>query len=233
MLRAIQSDRLTRWGERLSLRSWAHVVRFLLPVRIPSCLHPVFLHSFPSYQRGVEDGLEEVVGEGQSVHRELRFSISMQPLHFIQLKSGELFFPGLRTTIRCGDSVSISALCPNLWTSLYKVVCVYSYFTLSTTEHYFFLSLIHPCLSSPTDFENGSVLLSSSHTWDMFLCVCDLQACDLPRVAKKLIISSHHFLLGYNSHQRTLAFLWTYWKPKTKKYEPVHGIVGLNPVTSK
>jgi len=151
--------------------------------------------------------VEEVVGEGQSVHTGLRFSISMQSVRFFQLKFGELFFPEPCTEIHCGDSVSISVLCPDLWTSLYKAFCVYSHFTLSTTKHYFILSLIHPCLSRPTDFENDCMLLSSSHTSDMFLPDHDVQACDLPRVAKKLIVSSHHFLLVYSSHQHILAFL--------------------------
>lgn len=213
MLGAIRSGRLTWWGERLSLsmangqrrvsweQYWDSFFLFVLP---PASTLFSIVPSPPPREEWRMDRRKYLGRVSQ-----FTFSISMQSLHFIQLT------PEKRTSLPWAmhkDSLwwFCFHFCPDLWTSLYRVVCVYSYFTLSTTEHYFILSLIHPCRFRPTDFENDGTLLRSSHPSVMFFPVHDLQACDLPRVAKKLIISTHHFLLGYNSHQRIVAFLWTY-----------------------
>lgn len=176
-----------KWSELCKLET---LLTFLLPVHTFPCLHSASLHPFLSYCSQMENGLEEAVAEGQSVHSELRFSLTM--CHYILSKWNLKNFSSLGCALRF-TKVILFLFChePKL-VDLYRVVCVHSYFTLRITDHYFFLSLIHPYLSRPIDFENGSTLLSSSHTSDLFLPVHELQSYDSPRAAKKIIESSHH-----------------------------------------
>lgn len=176
-----------KWSELCKLET---LLTFLLPVHTIPYLHSLFLHPFLSYYSQVENGLEEAVEEGQSVPSELRFNITMN--HYILYKWILKNFVSLGCALRFAE-VILFPFCqvPKL-VDLCRVVCVHSYFTLRVTDHYFILSLIHPCLSRPIDFENGSTLLCSSHTSDLFLPVHELQSYDSPRAAKKIIESSHH-----------------------------------------
>lgn len=70
-----------KWSELCELET---LLTFLLPVRTFPCLHPVSLHPFLSCYSRVENGLEEVVREDQSVHSELTSGITMS--HYILYK---------------------------------------------------------------------------------------------------------------------------------------------------
>lgn len=93
---------------------WNSFFLFFLPP-------PPFPSFLPLLQ--VWAGLGEAAGDCWSVHSMLRSSISALSLNLSQ--SLESFsYP----KIHSGDFVPISALCPDLLPSLYKVICAYSFY---------------------------------------------------------------------------------------------------------
>lgn len=130
----------SKWSELCKLEI---LLAFLLPVLAISCLHSPSLHPFLSYYSQVENGLEEAVEEGQSVHSELRFSLTMSHISYKWILKN---FFSLGCALRFAE-VLLFPFChkPKL-VDLYRVVCIHSYFTLRITLFFLWFILAFPDL---------------------------------------------------------------------------------------